>query len=128
MAFGLPQDQRSQVMLLVVVACLAGGYFFWSKVQNPRREEVIAATQAQIDSLNAIIRKAKADLASGSVESMRRAVEQYRAALEPDAAAGAGAERGARACSKTSPTGPRSAASRWAASSRCRRSPGRRSR
>ena len=80
MAFGLPQDQRSQVMLLVVVACLAGGYFFWSKVQNPRREEVIAA-QGQIDSLNAIIRKAKADLASGSVESMRRAVERYRAAL-----------------------------------------------
>ena len=80
MAFGLPQDQRSQVMLLVVVACLAGGYFFWSKVQNPRREEVIAA-QAQIDSLSAIIRKAKADLASGSVESMRRAVERYRAAL-----------------------------------------------
>jgi type IV pilus assembly protein PilO len=76
----LPQDQRSQVMLLVIVACLAGGYFFWSKVQSPRRDQVIAA-QTQTDSLNAIIRKAKADLASGSVESMRRAVERYRAAL-----------------------------------------------
>jgi type IV pilus assembly protein PilO len=80
MAFGMPQDQRSQVMLLIIVACLFGGYFFWSKIQNPRREEVISAA-TQVDSLGAIIRKAKADLASGSVESMRRAVERYRAAL-----------------------------------------------
>jgi len=80
MALGLPQDQRSQVMLLIIMASLAGGYFFWSKVQSPRRA-AIAATETQIDSLNAIIRKAKADLASGSVESMRRAIERYRAGL-----------------------------------------------
>jgi type IV pilus assembly protein PilO len=80
MALGLPTDQRSQVMLLVVVACLAGGYFFWTKVQAPRRATVVQ-TQSTIDSLNAVVRKAKADLARGSVESMRRAVERYRAAL-----------------------------------------------
>ena len=80
MAFGIPQDQRSQVLLLIIVGCLAGGYFAWDKFQSPRRAQAIAA-QNQIDSLNAVIRKAKADLASGSVESMRRAVEQYRAAL-----------------------------------------------
>lgn len=80
MAFGIPQDQRSQVMLLVTVACLAGGYFIWTKINGPQRDHA-AATQVEIDSLGSIVRKAKADLASGSVESMRRAVEQYRAAL-----------------------------------------------
>jgi type IV pilus assembly protein PilO len=80
MAFGIPQDQRSLVMLLIIVGCLAGGYFLWDKVQSPRRAQA-AAGERQIDSLSGVIRKAKADLASGSVESMRRAVEQYRAAL-----------------------------------------------
>jgi Tfp pilus assembly protein PilO len=80
MAFGLPQDQRSQIMLLIIVASLAGGYFAWDKIQSPRRAEVVA-TAKLIDSLNTVIAKAKADLATGSVESMRRAVEQYRAAL-----------------------------------------------
>ena len=80
MALGLPQDTRSQVMLLIIAGCLAGGYFFWTKVQAPKRT-AIAATQTEIDSLNGIIRKAKADLASGSVESMRRAIERYRAGL-----------------------------------------------
>jgi type IV pilus assembly protein PilO len=80
MAFGLPQDQRSQVMLLIIVLCAVGTYFAWTKVQAPKAEE-IRTTQAEIDSLSAIIRKAKADLASGSVESMRRAIERYRAGL-----------------------------------------------
>lgn len=80
MAFGIPQDQRSQVMLLILVASLAGGYFAWTKLNAPRRAQA-AATEAEIDSLSTIVRKAKADLASGSVESMRRALEQYRAAL-----------------------------------------------
>lgn len=80
MAFGIPTDQRSQVMLLIAVASIAGGYFAWTKVNSPRRAQAIA-TQVEIDSLGTIVRKAKADLASGSVESMRRALEQYRAAL-----------------------------------------------
>jgi type IV pilus assembly protein PilO len=80
MALGLPTDQRSQAMLLIIVACLAGGYFFWSKVQAPKRT-AITSSESEIDSLSAIIRKAKADLASGSVESMRRAIERYRAGL-----------------------------------------------
>jgi Tfp pilus assembly protein PilO len=80
MAFGIPKDQRSQVMLLITVACAAGGYFAWTKFNGPQRA-LAATTQTEIDSLNTIVRKAKADLASGSVESMRRAVEQYRAAL-----------------------------------------------
>lgn len=80
MALGLPQDQRSQVLLLLIVACIAGGYFFYDKVQSPRLAE-IADTQKQIDSLTAVVNKAKADLAGGSVESLRRQAEAYRATL-----------------------------------------------
>ena len=80
MAFGLPQDQRSQVLMLITAGCLAGGYFVWDKVQRPRQQRITEARR-EIDSLDAVVRKAKADLASGSVESMRRAVEQYRASL-----------------------------------------------
>ncbi len=80
MAFGLPSDQRSQVMLLIIMVCAFGSYFAWTKVQSPK-QTAITETQAQIDSLSAVISKAKADLASGSVESMRRAIERYRAGL-----------------------------------------------
>jgi Tfp pilus assembly protein PilO len=80
MAFGVPQDQRSQAMLLIIVLSLVGIYFGWTKVQSPKMTE-IKSTQMQIDSLSEVIRKAKADLASGSVESMRRAIERYRAGL-----------------------------------------------
>lgn len=76
----LPQDQRSQVMLLIIVASLAGLYFGWTKINAPRLA-LATSTQTEIDSLGNIVRKAKADLASGSVESMRRALENYRAAL-----------------------------------------------
>ena len=76
----LPQDQRSQVMLLIIVVSLVVIYFGWTKVQSPKMTE-ISATQNQIDSLSEVIRKAKTDLASGSVESMRRAIERYRAGL-----------------------------------------------
>jgi len=80
MAFGLPQDQRSQVMLLIIVACLAGGYFMWDKVQTPLAAEV-SSTRDSITALNAVIEKAKAELSHGSVESMRQAAERYRGAL-----------------------------------------------
>lgn len=80
MAFGIPTDQRGQVLALIVVASLAGGYLLWDKVQAPRRQRV-ATTEKLIDSLNAVVAKAKADLAAGSVESMRRQVEVYRATL-----------------------------------------------
>ncbi len=80
MALGIPQDQRGQVMLLITVACLAGGYFVWTKFNGPQRAHA-AATRTETDSLRTIVRKAKADLASGSVESTRRAAERYRAAL-----------------------------------------------
>ena|SRR2546425_293340 len=80
MAFGLPTDQRSQIMALLIVVVGVGGYFFWTKVHTPMAAG-IRASQLETDSLQAIIERAKADLASGTVEDLRRKVEQYQAML-----------------------------------------------
>lgn len=80
MAFGIPQDRQSQVMLLIILAALTGGYFFWTGWHEPTAAR-IAATRTEIDSLQTIIDNAKADVASGTVEDLRRKVEEYRALL-----------------------------------------------
>src|SRR6266498_1444296 len=80
MAFGIPADRQSQVMLLIIVAAATGGYFFWTGWHQPTAAK-IAATRSEIDSLQLIIDRAKADLASGTVEDLRRKVEEYQALL-----------------------------------------------
>ena len=81
MAMGLPTDQRGQIMALLILVALAGGYFFWTKVHNPQSAQ-IAASNHEADSLQAIVEAAKRDLASGSIEDLRRRVEEYRGSLE----------------------------------------------
>ena len=77
----LPTDQRSQIMMLLVLVAAAGGYFFWTKVQSPQSAQLTAA-QTEADSLQKILDAAKADLASGTVEDLRRKVEEFQGALE----------------------------------------------
>src|SRR5712664_2766464 len=81
MALGFPTDQRGQIMLLLVVAALAGGYFFWTKKHTPDIARITDANQ-ESDSLERIVAAAKADLASGSIEDLRRRVEEYQGSLE----------------------------------------------
>jgi len=76
----LPSDQRSQVMLLLTILAAAGGYAFWKYYYQPTSQQ-IAATKAEIDSLQIIIDRAKRDLATGTMEDLRRKVEQYRGML-----------------------------------------------
>src|SRR3989442_6460503 len=76
----LPQDKQSQVMLLITLAMAGIGWAFWSYWAKPTGAE-IAATRTTIDSLQAIIDRAKQDLASGTVEDLRRKVEEYTALL-----------------------------------------------
>src|SRR5258708_39130537 len=78
MALGLPTDQRGQLMALLVLAALAGGYFFWTKKHKPDIAAITSANQ-ESDSLEKIAAAAKADLASGSIEDLRRRVEEYQA-------------------------------------------------
>lgn len=81
MAFGLPTDQRSQVMLLLAALAIAGAYGVWTYVISPDRARV-AAVESETDSLQAIVAAAKADLAEGTVEDLRRKVQEYSANLE----------------------------------------------
>jgi type IV pilus assembly protein PilO len=76
----LPQDRQSQVMLLITLAMLGLGYAFWNYWAQPTGQE-ITATRTQVDSLQAVIDRAKQDLASGTVEDLRRKVEEYTALL-----------------------------------------------
>src|SRR5437016_7426377 len=76
----LPQDRQSQVMLLITIGMLALGYTFWTYWATPTGQEIETA-QAEIKSMEAVIAQAKSDLASGTVEDLRRKVEQYTALL-----------------------------------------------
>ena len=81
MALGLPTDQRGQILALLILVALTGGYFFWSKKHSPDVEKINVANQ-ESDSLERIVAAAKADLASGSIEDLRRRVEEYQGMLE----------------------------------------------
>ncbi len=76
----LPQDRQSQYMLLITLVMAIVGYVFWTYWEQPTAAQ-IATANAEIDSLQVIIDKAKQDLASGTVEDLRRKVEQYQALL-----------------------------------------------
>ncbi|MGH7607856.1 MAG: type 4a pilus biogenesis protein PilO, partial [Gemmatimonadales bacterium] len=77
----LPQDRRGQIMLLLVIVAAAGGYLFWTKIHTPQSARLSAA-RTEADSLERIVEAAKRDLASGSIEDLRRRVEDYRGSLE----------------------------------------------
>ncbi len=77
----LPTDQRSQIMALLILVAGAGGYFFWTKKHTPDVEQIRSAN-AESDSLERIVAAAKADLASGSIDDLRRRVEEYQGSLE----------------------------------------------
>jgi len=81
MAFGIPQDQRSRTMFLLVVIAVLGGYLFWTKLHVPQSEEIAAANQ-ESDSLEKIVEAAKRDLATGSTADLQRRVESYQGSLE----------------------------------------------
>src|SRR5436189_6107158 len=76
----VPQDRQSQVMMLITLGMLGLGYAFWNYWAKPTGEE-IAARQAEIKSMEDVIAQAKADLARGTVEDLRRKVEEYTARL-----------------------------------------------
>jgi type IV pilus assembly protein PilO len=76
----VPQDRQSQVMLLITIGMAALGYAFWNYWAKPTGQE-IEAVQTEIQSMETVIAQAKSDLASGTVEDLRRKVEEYTALL-----------------------------------------------
>jgi len=80
MALGIPKDQRSQIMLILVMLALGGGYAYYTYVHSPA-SDAIDLQHKTLDSLNAVIDKARADLNSGTVEDLRRRADEYAADL-----------------------------------------------
>jgi|SRR4029077_2842448 len=80
MAIGLPKDQRSQIMLILVLLAAGAGYVYWNYKHTPDTTQ-IALLQKTLDSLTAVVDKAKADLANGTVEDLRRRADEYAADL-----------------------------------------------
>ena len=76
----IPQDKQSQVMLLITIAMAGLGWAFWTYWEQPTGQQ-IESTRVEIDSLQRIIDRAKQDLASGTVEDLRRKVEEYTSLL-----------------------------------------------
>jgi type IV pilus assembly protein PilO len=81
MALGLPTDRRGQMMALFALVAIALAYVTWTYVVSPDRARV-AAVVTEADSLQRIVDAAKADLAQGTVEDLRRKVAEYAANLE----------------------------------------------
>ncbi|HXF94500.1 MAG TPA: type 4a pilus biogenesis protein PilO [Gemmatimonadales bacterium] len=76
MALGLPTDRRSQVFLLITMLALAGVYATWTYLVQPVRQEIVAV-RAQLDTIDSIVRLAKAELAKGSKDEVERQVRSY---------------------------------------------------
>lgn len=76
----LPSDRFGQLLVLLAVAGGAAAYLYNDYVRAPKGAE-IALLQQQVDSLHTEIEAAKAELARGSVEDLRRRVDEYRASL-----------------------------------------------
>lgn len=76
----LPTDQRNQVMLLVTLLAGVGGYAFWKYYYLPTSTQ-IETDKTEIDSLQTVLVKVKQDLASGTVDELRRRVDGYRGML-----------------------------------------------
>src|SRR5438445_122593 len=93
----IPTDQRSQIMLLLAIVALFLGYVAWDGLglwpyaHSPQRAK-INATSREVDSLAEIVRRAKEDLASGTLGGLLEVglvVRTYvKAAGPPPAPAG----------------------------------------
>jgi type IV pilus assembly protein PilO len=78
---GMPTNQRDQLLLAVGIIALLGAGAYWYFVDQPQaveREKVVA----HLDTLNASNQKARAQLARGTVASIKAEADSLRANLE----------------------------------------------
>ncbi|MBA4072171.1 MAG: hypothetical protein C0497_10100 [Gemmatimonas sp.] len=78
---GLPQNQRDQLMFFVAFLGIVGAGAYWYFVFSPKKES-LAIVSAHVDSLDAGNQRAKAQLARGSVATIREESERLRSNLE----------------------------------------------
>jgi len=76
----MTQKERTQLLGLLIAIGVGAPVGFWLYWRNPKAEEA-QVIQFQIDSLQARIDTARADLAGGTLEALRATVSQYETAL-----------------------------------------------
>jgi Tfp pilus assembly protein PilO len=87
MAEILPKDLRGQILLLATIAAVTTGYILWSGftpigiVGITENRENRDTLQVQIDSIEARVRRAKADVQHGTVQVLEERLALYRANL-----------------------------------------------
>jgi type IV pilus assembly protein PilO len=77
---GLPQNQRDQVLLFIAFLGVIGAGAYWYFVFDPK-QVTLATVAAHVDTLDAGNQRAKAQLARGSVATIRAESERLRANL-----------------------------------------------
>lgn len=78
---GLPQNPRDQVLLFLAFLGVIGAGAYWYFVFDPK-QVTLATVAAHVDTLDAGNQRAKAQLARGSVATIRAESERLRANLE----------------------------------------------
>ncbi len=77
----LPTDRKDQYKLLVAIVFLAGAGLYYNFLYTPKAD-ALALVQTHVDSLNAMNRKAKTDLALGSIDKLRAQAAEYAGEVE----------------------------------------------
>jgi Tfp pilus assembly protein PilO len=84
----IPKDRRGQILLLLTIAAVTAGYVLWQGF-SPIGVAGITANRAtrdtlqtQIDSIEARVRRAKADVQHGTVQALEERLALYRANLD----------------------------------------------
>lgn len=72
----LPQNQRDQVMLIVIVLALGVGYLYYNFLWKPKAAE-LDLLQARVDTLETQNESARRDIARGTASKVREEAEQY---------------------------------------------------
>jgi type IV pilus assembly protein PilO len=76
-----PKSRREQIMLLVCIIALGLAGAYWNFVFTPKSTE-ITALRGQVDTLEARNTRARAEVASGSVDDLKAEAEQSARDLE----------------------------------------------
>jgi type IV pilus assembly protein PilO len=74
-------NNRDKAMAAVVVVALALTYGFYDQIWSPKQDE-LNATQARVDSLLDMNRRAKAELSQGKTAELRAEADRYAQDLE----------------------------------------------
>lgn len=76
----LTQKERQQLMGLLIVVALAAGFGYWNYLWKPR-QQTVSQLKTEIDSLNAKVDSAKAELARGTLEDLQQRIAAYEGSL-----------------------------------------------